>query len=50
MEDKIKQAFPEASVMKSGATDTLFAGRNLPAFVRYYILIRLSDEHGNVDK
>lgn len=30
MEDKIKQAFTDASVMKSGATETLFAGRNLP--------------------
>ena len=50
MDDKIKQAFPDASVMKSGATDTLFAGRNLPVFVRDYILRRFSDEHGNVDK
>lgn len=50
MEDKIKQVFPDASVMKSGATDTLFAGRNLPVFVRDYILRRFSDEHGNVDK
>ena len=36
--------------MKSGATETLFAGRNLPVFVRDYILRRFSDEHGNVDK
>lgn len=50
MEDKIKRAFPDASVMKSGATDTLFAGRNLPVFVRDYILRRFSDKDGNVDK
>lgn len=48
--DKIKQAFPDASVMKSGANDTLFAGRNLPVFVRDYILRRFSDKDGNVDK
>ena len=48
--NKVREAFPDTSVMKSGATDTLFAGRNLPVFVRDYILRRFSDEHGNVDK
>lgn len=50
MDDKIKHVFPEASVKKSAAIDSLFAGRNLPVFVRDYILRRFSDENGNVNK
>lgn len=50
MDDKIKHVFPETSVMKSVATDSLFAGRNLPVFVRDYILRRFSDENGNIDR
>lgn len=50
MEDTVKKAFPDAAVMKSVANASLFAGRNLPVFVRDYILRRFSDQDGNVDK
>lgn len=47
---KIKQAFPDLAVYKSGNTDSLFGGRNLPSFVKDYIVKRFSDTSGVVDR
>lgn len=47
---KIKEAFPDASVMKSTKNNAYFKGRNLPSFVRDYVLRRYTDSEGNVDE
>lgn len=46
---KIKEAFPDASVMKNTNNDAYFNGRNLPSFVKDYVLRRYTDSEGNVD-
>ncbi|MCM1168671.1 MAG: BREX system Lon protease-like protein BrxL [Bacteroides sp.] len=47
---KIKDTFPDVSVMKSRENDSLFVGRNLPSFVKDFILRRFSDAEGRADK
>ena len=47
---KIKQTFPDLAVYKSGNRDSLFGGRNLPSFVKDYIVKRFSDRAGVVDR
>lgn len=41
-----KEVFPELSIMKARRYDSLFKGRNLPSFVRDYILRRFTDNDG----
>lgn len=47
---KIKEVFPDLAVYKSSERDNLFAGRNLPSFVKDYIIKRFSDNSGVTDK
>lgn len=47
---KTKEVFPELSIMKTRRYDSLFKGRNLPSFVRDYILRRFTDNEGVVDE
>ena len=47
---KTKEVFPELSIMKARRYDSLFKGRNLPSFVRDYILRRFTDNDGVVDE
>lgn len=44
----LRCVFPEVAVFKRNGNDALFQGRNLPAFVKDYILRRFSDENGQV--
>lgn len=48
--DKIKKTFPDLAVYKSGNMDSLFGGRNLPSFIKDYIVKRFSDTAGVVDR
>lgn len=48
--EKTKECFPELSIMKARRYDSLFKGRNLPAFVRDFILRRYTDDEGVVDE
>ncbi len=48
--EKIKNAFPDLAVMKNTANKSLFEGRNLPSFVKDYILCKYSDEKGTADR
>ncbi len=45
----IKEVFGDAAVMKDQAANSLFGGRNLPSFVRDYVLRRFSLPDGTVD-
>lgn len=47
---KIKDYFPNWAVMKDSANDSLFAGRNLPSFVKDYIIKKFSDKEGKVNR
>lgn len=46
----IKDVFGDAAVMKDQSANNLFGGRNLPSFVRDYILQRFSLPDGSVDQ
>ena len=48
--EKIKEFFPDLAIMKNSANSSLFAGRNLPSFVKDYIIRRYSNEEGLVDR
>jgi ATP-dependent Lon protease len=48
--EKIKEFFPDLAIMKNSANSSLFAGRNLPSFVKDYIIRRFSNEEGLVDR
>lgn len=48
--DKIKECFPELAVMKARKYDALFKGRNLPSFVKDFILRRYTDNEGVADE
>ena len=47
--EKIKEVFPELAVLKNQETDRVFAGRNLPSFIKDYIIQRFSDKEGIID-
>lgn len=47
--EKIKECFPELSIKKQRSNDSLFKGRNLPSFVRDFILRRYANRDGVVD-
>lgn len=46
---KIKEVFPDLSVMKRTGNNALFKGRNLPSFVKDFVLRRYTDGEGNVN-
>ena len=46
---KIKEVFPDMSVMKKASNNAFFKGRNLPSFVKDFVLRRYTDGEGNVD-
>ena len=45
----IKEVFEDQAVMKDQAANSLFGGRNLPSFVRDYVLRRFSLADGSVN-
>ena len=47
--EKTKECFGELSIMKSRNYDSLFKGRNLPSFVKDFILRRYTDDNGAVN-
>jgi len=47
---KIKQIFPDVSIMKDANRESIFTGRNLPSFVKDFLLRRFTNAEGVVDK
>lgn len=47
---KIRETFPDLAIYKSAERDSMFTGRNLPSFVKDYIIKRFSDQSGVTDK
>lgn len=48
--EKIKEYFPDLAIMKNSANNGLFSGRNLPLFVKDYIIRRFASEDGIADR
>lgn len=48
--EKIREFFPDLAIMKNSANSSLFAGRNIPSFVKDYIIRRFSNEDGLADR
>lgn len=46
---KLRSAFTDAVVFKLRTSESLFLGRNLPAYVKDYIIRKFSDDEGNID-
>lgn len=49
MQDKAKLHFANMAIYKDDKTNSLFVGRNLPSFVKDFILKRYTNESGQVD-
>lgn len=47
--DTLHSSFADAAVFKLKTYDSLFRGRNLPSFVKDYIIRKYSDVEGNLD-
>lgn len=51
VEEKIRAAFSSNAIYKNpSATNSLFVGRNLPSFVKDFLLKKFIDSEGNVDQ
>ena len=47
---KIKEVFPDLSILKKASNNSFFKGRNLPSFVKDFVLRRYTDREGNIDE
>ena len=50
LDEKIKDSFPEESIYKTSTRYNMFAGVNIPSFIKDWLIKRYSDEEENVDK
>ncbi|MFN3557555.1 MAG: BREX system Lon protease-like protein BrxL [Bacteroidales bacterium] len=50
LDEKIKQAFPDESVIKIPQNYSVFAGKNLPSFIKDFLIKRYTDNYGNLDR
>ena len=50
LDNKIHDIFPEESIYKTPTRYNMFAGVNLPSFIKDWLIKRYSDERENVDK
>ncbi len=50
LDEKIKQAFPDESVIKIPQNYSIFAGKNLPSFIKDFLIKRYTDSYGNLDR
>lgn len=49
LDEKIRNIFPDESVIKSPEKYSSFSGYNLPSFVKDWLIKKYSDENGNLD-
>lgn len=48
-DEKIKNSFPDESVYKIPARYTIFSGKNLPSFIKDWLIRKFTDEKGELD-
>ena len=49
MEDKLKNIFGDMLVYKSPSSAKIFSVRNLPSFMRDWLVMRFADANGKID-
>lgn len=50
LDKKIRDVFPDESVYKMPQNYGVFAGRNIPSFIKDWLIKKFTDEDGNLDK
>lgn len=50
LDKKIKEVFPEESVFKSRENYSVFSGKNIPSFIKDWLIKKFIDDDGYVDK
>jgi ATP-dependent Lon protease len=50
LDEKIKIAFPDESVIKIPQNYSVFAGKNLPSFIKDFLIKRYTDNYGKLDR
>lgn len=50
LDDKIKKVFYEESVYKTANRYRVFSGKNLPSFIKDWLIKKFTDEYGDLDK
>ncbi len=50
LDSKIKRVFPNESVYKVSENYSVFLGKNLPSFIKDWLVRKFTDEEGNLDK
>ncbi len=50
LEEKIKKVFPDESVYKTAERYRVFSGKNLPSFIKDWLIKKFTDEYGDLDK
>ena len=50
LDEKIKYSFPEESVLKNAQNYSVFTGKNLPSFIKDYLIKRYTDSSGYLDR
>lgn len=50
LDKKVKDIFPEESMLKTTDRYSLFSGVNVPSFIKDWLIKRYSDENGTIDK
>ncbi len=50
LDEKIKRVFPEESVFKNKDINNVFIGRNIPSFIKDWLIKKFTDDDGTLDK
>lgn len=50
LDQKIRDLFPEESILKQPDRYSIFSGKNLPSFIKDWLIKRYTDNSGNIDK
>ena len=50
LDNKIREIFPEESIYNTPTRYNLFAGVNVPSFIKVWLIKRYSDENEKIDK
>jgi ATP-dependent Lon protease len=50
LDEKIRQSFPDESVIKIPENYSVFAGKNLPSFIKDFLIKRYTDSYGILDR
>jgi len=49
LDNKIKHVFPDESVYKTPKSYSVFSGKNLPSFIKDWLIKKYTDDFGNLD-